>query len=262
MIGLVDIHAHVLPGIDDGPGSIDETVALVRAAAEAGIGRLVATPHLRADFPDVHVEELAERLEAVRAAVASEVPEVTLVSGAEVSLAWALSAGDEDLRLASFDQRGRDLLIETPSVNTYGFERMLYELRARGYRITLAHPERTPEFQEKRERLRDLSEQGLLLQVNAESLLGDQRASGVRKLAHWLCAEGLANALASDAHRGYGWRPIGRLKLGAQALARLVGAERAAWMTSAAPAAIVDGTALPPAPALIVKRGRLRLRRS
>jgi protein-tyrosine phosphatase len=258
---LVDIHAHVLPGIDDGPASIEQTLALVRAARETGIVCLAATPHLRADFPQVDVHELAQRLELVRSAASAEALKLRLVAGAEVSLSWALSAGEQELRLASYGQAGRDLLIETPPVNTYSIETPLYELRLRGYRITLAHPERTPELQDKPERLRELSERGILLQVNAESLLGSEQSSRVRRTARWLCTEGVAHVLASDAHRGQGWRPIGRLELATQALARLVGPERARWMTSTAPAAVIDGVALAPAPEPVLRRGWLHFGR-
>jgi protein-tyrosine phosphatase len=72
MAALVDIHAHLLPGIDDGPDDMEETVAMARAAVESGIGTMAATPHLRSDFPGVHIEELAERAEDVRAALARD----------------------------------------------------------------------------------------------------------------------------------------------------------------------------------------------
>lgn len=234
---------------------------MVQAASAIGICRLVATPHLRADFPAVRVEELAERIDRVRAVTEADGSKVALVSGAEASLTWALSATEEQLRLASFEGAGHDLLIETPSFNTLGIDRLLYQLRLRGYRITLAHPERTPELHSQPDRVRQLAGQGILLQVNAESLLGDERSSAVRRFARWLCTEGLAHALASDAHRGHGWRPIARLAIAAQALEKLVGPGRAEWMTCAVPAAIIDGAALPPAPEVTTRRRLLRLRR-
>ena len=72
MNGYVDIHSHVLPGIDDGPGELDGALAMARAAAQAGTQTLVATPHLRSDFPDVHLDELSERCQAVREAIERE----------------------------------------------------------------------------------------------------------------------------------------------------------------------------------------------
>src|SRR5437660_746068 len=104
--GFVDIHAHVLPGIDDGPSDGARALALMRAAAEAGTTTLAATPHLRSDFPDVNVHELAWRCAAMRSQIERESIEVRLVGGAEVSLTWALEASSDELVLATYDQRG------------------------------------------------------------------------------------------------------------------------------------------------------------
>lgn len=246
--GYVDIHTHVLPGIDDGPSDLDGSIAMARAAADVGILTLAATPHLRSDFPDVHVDELAARAQEVRVALEREGIPVRIVCGAEVSLVWAVEASGEDLKLATYGQRGTDLLVETPSAGIFGLDRMLYELRARGTRIILGHPERCVEFQRDPQPLRDLVTQGVLLQVNAESLIDMGRRAGVRRLAEELCSEGLAHVLASDGHRASSWRPITKLARGLEALSELVGAERALWMASDAPRAIVEGFELPQEP--------------
>jgi protein-tyrosine phosphatase len=255
--GYVDIHAHVLPGVDDGPAEIGESVAMARAALETGIGTLAATPHLRSDFPDVNIDELAERCRHAQEAISAAGIEVELVCGSEASLMWAIDAGDEALRLATYRQRGTDLLVETPSAPVVALDRLIYEIRLRGVRVTLAHPERGREFQRDLEPLRRLAQQGVLLQVNAGSLLASRR-SPVRRLAEQLCREGLAHALASDGHRGTAWRPVTKLGEGVIALTELVGPARARWMVSDVPRAIVDGVELPPEPA--IENGRKRRR--
>lgn len=251
MTGLVDIHAHLLPGIDDGPADLAGTLEMARSAVASGITRLATTPHLRSDFPNVHVGEIAERVREVQRELDSAGIELQVVAGAEVSLVWALDASDDHLRMASYGQRGHDLLIETPD-DVSMLEQLLYQVRARGYRLTLAHPERSVAFREDPFRLMRLSEQGVLLQVNADALLAPPR-SGLRKLAERLCREGAAHAVASDGHRGGDWRPVDRLAKGAQQLSRLVGSERAGWLVSASPAAILDGESLPTAPPASIK---------
>jgi protein-tyrosine phosphatase len=238
-VRYTDIHAHVIPGIDDGPPSMDGTIAMAKAAVEAGIDKLVATPHLRIDFPAVKLEEIAERCRAVQAAIRSEGIELQLISGAEVSLVWALDADADQLRLASVGQLGSDLLIETPD-DISMIEQLLFQLRAGGYRITLAHPERSRDFQSRPERLEALSESGVLLEINAEALLLPRR-SGRRRLAERLCRTGHAHVLASDAHRAEGARAISVLADGRDALVALVGTDRADWMMSEVPRAIVAG---------------------
>lgn len=173
---------------------------------------------------------------------------IRIVCGAEVSLLWALEASDDQLTLATYGQRGTDLLIETPTFDVVGLERRLHELRAKGLRVTLAHPERNVEFQRTPSRLAELVADGTLLAVNAETLLGATRRSDTCRLGRYLCCEGLAHALASDGHRAAGWRPVTCLAQAAQLAAQLVGPDRAHWMTHTAPEAIVAGTELPEAP--------------
>jgi protein-tyrosine phosphatase len=122
-------------------------MAMLRAAAASGTRRIAATAHLRSDFPDVRVGELAQRCQQLREAAARERLAIRIVCAAEVSLAWALEASNEELMLATYEQRGTDLLIETPTFNVAGLDRLLYELPAKRLRVTLAHPERNPEFQ-------------------------------------------------------------------------------------------------------------------
>jgi protein-tyrosine phosphatase len=247
--GYCDIHAHVLPGIDDGPGDLPQTLELARAAVTSGITMIAATPHLRPDFPAVRVRELAAQCQTVRGALERERIPLELVAGAEVSLVWALDASDDELRLASYEQRGADLLIETPFGQTVGLDRILYTLQTKGYRITLAHPERNRAFQVNSEPLQALVEQGILVQVNADSLAGHSGRATTR-LARRLIEHGHAHVIASDGHRGNSWRPVSRLADGVDAAARLVGSNRAEWMAVTAPRAILDGAQLsepPPA---------------
>jgi protein-tyrosine phosphatase len=258
--GYVDIHAHVLPGIDDGPRDLEGALALLRAAADSGTTTIAATPHLRSDFPDVHIEELAGRLQAVRDAAACEQIPIQVVCGAEASLLWALEAPDEDLRLATYHERGTHLLVETPAGSGSELDHLLYQLRLRGLRIILAHPERRYEFQRDISQIQDLVDQGVLLQINADSLLGGGRRSAARRLAEQLCTEGLVHALASDGHRSRSWRPVTRLALGVKAAATLVGEERARWMSADAPRAILAGTELPAAPPVVGGRSRWAFR--
>jgi len=252
----VDIHAHVLYGIDDGPVDRADAEAMLRTAAQSGTAAIVATPHLRSDFPDVHVEELAARADELRAWIAEQGLEIELINGGEVGLVWALDAGDEALRLASYRQRGGDLLIETPNASV-GLEALLYQVRTRGFRVTLAHPERSRGFQRDPAALEALVERGILLQVNADAVLGDPKRSPTAKLAQQLCVDGLAHALASDSHRASQWRPVNVMPQAVAAVAELVGAERAEWMAVDAPAAIVAGRPLPePPPIVALRRGR------
>lgn len=239
---MIDLHAHLLPGIDDGPVDEAGALALAAEAAAAGVGTMVATPHLRHDFPHVRPEELAQRVAALRTRLADAGVALEVVSGGEVDALWAQDASDEVLRSVSYGARGSDLLVETP----YGelplvFEELLFRIRVRGFRILLAHPERNPSFQREPARLARLVEGGVLLQLTADSLTARPRSPTFR-LAHALIADGQAHVIASDMHD-----PRGRASL-REALAATDG-DRARWMVTEAPRAILDGDPLPPAPA-------------
>ena len=243
---LIDLHTHVLPGIDDGPADLQGSLDVLAAAAEEGTVTLAATPHVRPDHPDVVPAELGERTAELAAAAAREGLEIELVAGGEVDLLWAQHASDEDLRAVSFGQRGHDLLVETP----YGelperFEDLLFKLSVRGFRILLAHPERSRTFQHDRRRLATLVDHGILLQVTAVSLSSTERRSRSRRLARELVREGLAHVIASDSHGGH--IPRTGLRGGVEAAAQLA-PKRAVWMVTEVPAAILAGDPLPPAP--------------
>jgi protein-tyrosine phosphatase len=242
---VLDLHAHVLPGIDDGPADLDAAVAMARAAAADGVRVLAATPHLRRDFPAVVPAELAFRARELSEALSRAGVDLEIVQGGEADLYWAHDASDEDLAHASFGGRGTDLLVETP----YGelppvFEDLLFDLTLRGKRLLLAHPERSPTFRRDPNRLSALVERGVLLQVTASALAGPRRSRS-RRFAHDLVREGRAHVIASDSHGAGLVRPP--LSAGLAA-AREVDPLRASWMVEDAPAAILAGDPLPPAP--------------
>jgi protein-tyrosine phosphatase len=254
---MIDLHAHVLPGLDDGPGDLEGALALLQAAAADGTKVIAATPHLREDYPGVRVEALADAHAHLLARLDGELGLEVVLAG-EVDLEWAMEATDDQLRLASYGQRGSDMLVETPYGQLpAGFEEMLFRLRTCGYRLLLAHPERSPTLQANPQRLVDLVRGGVLVQVTASSLLQNRRAAS-RRFARFLVREGLVHVLASDAHRAGPDRAPG-LSAAVEAARRLAPA-RAEWMAGAAPAAILAGKPLPPAPIRRPGRGLLRRR--
>jgi len=216
---------------------------------------MAATPHLRADFPDIRVDELPGRVAALQAALQARGVPLEVIGGGEVDAVWAQHQSDETLRAVSYGARGTDLLVETP----YGelppvLEELLFRIRTRGFRVLLAHPERNPTFQRDPERLGRIVDGGILVQVTAASVTAGRRSRACT-LAHALIAEGRAHVIASDAHN------VG----GRAGLAEAVEAAdhpRARWMVTDAPAAILAGEPLPPAPgAAAPQRRRWSLRR-
>jgi len=247
---MIDLHSHVLPGLDDGPPDMSSSVAMARVAADSGTRRLVATPHLREDFPRVHIAELADRVTQLNAAIQRHGIDLEVVRGAEVDLATALDASDEELRQVTLAANGSDLLIETPYRPVPSIlESLLDVLRHRGFRVTLAHPELNASFHRDPERLGRLADAGVHLQLTARSLRL-QRGSRARDLALTAIKRGWAHVLASDGHSSQ-WRApcLGSELKDAQRRHPEL-ALRLAWMVGDAPAAILNATALPPIPAV------------
>ena len=254
---MIDLHSHVLPGIDDGPSDIADSVEFAEAAAAQGTTVLAATPHLRSDFPLVEIERVADACAELNERLPADA-DVVVTPGAEVDVMWAQSASDEQLGLASLGQHGTDLLVETP----YGllsdtFEDLLFRITVRGYRILLAHPERNPTFQRDPVRLKEIAARGVLIQITLPSVVARDRGSRSRKLAFALVREGLAHNLASDSHSSGRWRPPA-LRSAVEALAEAAPAY-AEWMVTDAAAAILEGEPLPKPPHGQAPRRGIRL---
>ena len=245
---VIDLHCHILAGIDDGPPDSSGSRSLAEDLVAGGVTTVAATPHLRSDHPAVKVGELAERCAAASSDFSAAGIALTLVPGAEVDLLWAMDASPEELRLACFGQAGVYLLLETPyGPLTSMFEGLVFDhIMLSGITVLLAHPERSPSFQQDPDRLRELVGRGVLLQVTAPALVTSDRRSPSRKLARAILDERLAHSLASDSHGGHKGRPA---NLGA---ARDAAAEidqaYAEWLVTEAPAAMLAGERPGPPP--------------
>src|SRR5438270_7058144 len=252
---MIDLHTHVLSGIDDGPEDTVGSMAMAHVAARRGTRTLVATPHVRDDHPKVLPGEIRQRARVLNRLVREYGIDLFIVPGAEVALGNAVAMTDEELREVTLGGNGRDLLVETP----YGavpsvFESLIDSVVERGFRVTLAHPELSPTFQRDPERLGRIADSGVLLQITAGSLT---HRSAARRLAVKALDRGWATVLASDAH-SVEWRPPD-LGPGLEAARRQISGIDAQldWMVNAAPLAIIQGRDLPPRPQRTARRESL-----
>lgn len=239
---MIDLHSHVLPGVDDGASTIEESLAIARAAVADGITVLAATPHVRDDYP-TSVVTMERLLVDLQAAVAAAGIPLQIVGGGELSLEKADTLAIDDLRRFGLGGNPRYLLVETPYRGwPLSIGDSLYDLRSNDITPVLAHPERNSEVQAHPERLEPLVAAGTLVQVTAASLDGRlgrrARATGLH-----LVERGLAHLVASDAHEA-SVRAIGMT----EACAAIGDPILAEWLTVEVPGAIVRGEPLPPRP--------------
>lgn len=252
---MIDLHSHILPGLDDGAATPEESVELARAAVRDGVRVVAATPHVRADYP-TSPDDMERALRRTRDALReAEVP-LELLGGGELALDVLPSLGEDDLRRFGLGGNPRYVLLEFP----YGgwplsLETQVFELRTRDLTPVLAHPERNVAVQSGPERLARTVEEGALVQLTASSLTG-AAGSGARKTAGRLLDLGLAHLVAADWHGP----SIPRASL-RDACSAVGDARLARWLTEDVPGAIVDDGPLPDRPRRAPRRlGRWRRR--
>ncbi|HZV75195.1 MAG TPA: CpsB/CapC family capsule biosynthesis tyrosine phosphatase [Conexibacter sp.] len=238
---MIDLHCHLLPGIDDGPADLGGTLAMARLHVEAGVRTVAATPHVSWDMPtDAATIDL--RLGDVRAALAAAKIPLEVVRGAELDVHQAIGLSDEQLRALALGG-GPWLLLEAPLTKRVALAPVAHALLDRGHRVLLAHPERSPLLQRDPEALRALVHAGAATQVTAGSFAGSFGRT-VQGYAEQMLEAGLVHSVASDAHDARR-RPPGI----AEPMAAAGLGELTPLLAQEAPAAILAGDPLPSAPA-------------
>jgi protein-tyrosine phosphatase len=246
---VIDLHCHVLPGIDDGPGSAEESLALALAAGTAGVDTLVATSHVSWRYRN-DAATIGSLTADVNAQLSGSPPEggagVRVLPGAEVAASVVMDLDPEELQRLGLGG-GRWLLLEPPLASSAaGLEIVVAELERRGHGIVLAHPERCPAFHRDTRLLESLIEGGALTSITAGSLTGRFGAT-VRKFAYALLKAGAVHNVASDFHDLSGRPPGMSAALESAGLSAL-----SDWLTCEVPLAILEDRELPHKPPIAV----------
>ena len=197
----IDLHMHILPGVDDGAETMDDAVEMAEISARSGIGIAAATPH--GDFskgnPKEYLRICSEKLELLRAELIRRKIPLKVVSGMELLVNEALIEWAGENKLPGING-SRWLLVEFYfDISLSRALRMADELTALGYRLVLAHPERYDLARRMPENLNAFYERKFLLQVNKGSILQEFGRKAFRA-ADWMLTRGIAGAVASDAH--------------------------------------------------------------
>jgi protein-tyrosine phosphatase len=197
--GRAELHFHLLPGVDDGPRDLADALELARLARADGTRVVVATPHVR----DVAIHELPARVRELRAALRRADVALEVQVGGELGPHDVAALSDRELETIAHGPPGRRwVLIEALlSGDVDPLPDACDELRARGFGVLIAHPERCAGLLgDGAGALARELELGSRLQLNASSLTGEH-GEGARLGAHELAGRGVAHVVASDAHR-------------------------------------------------------------
>jgi protein-tyrosine phosphatase len=240
---LIDLHSHILPGLDDGARSLEDSRELARRAASDGVTAIAATPHVRDDYPTT-AEQMERGVADLRRDFADQGIAVEILHGGELDLGRLPQLDEAEVGRFTFGQGGRYLLVEFPYAGwPLGFEQQLFELRLARLTPVIAHPERNREVKAAPERLSQAVEAGALVQLTAASLDG-RLGRGTHATALQLLELRLAHLIASDAHT-----PDIREAGMANAAEAVGDAGLARYLTEDVPAAIVAGEEVDEPPA-------------
>ena len=240
---MIDIHCHILPGIDDGSQSWEMTAEMCRIAAEDGTTHIVATPHANDDYAydrNRFTEMLGQLHDAADGKLSFTLGCDFHLSHDNVRDALAnpcrYTIGETQYLLVEFSDYGIP-----PSTS-----QDIFSLRSCGLVPVITHPERNQPLRKAPEMVLRLIEQGCLVQVTADAVTGAW-GSRSQKMAEWLLQRDSVHVIASDAHDPVRRRPI--LSRAREAVAEMMGAEVADALVTANPEAIVEGKSLPYPPA-------------
>ncbi len=236
---MIDLHCHILPGMDDGPATIEESVEMCRMAESDGIHTIVATPHFAHSVHEWTAENLFGSISGLEQALVREKIGVRVLPGADVALFPELAHYlEKDIPL-TINNTGRYLLAEFPhAVVPPNWDVFLRGLLDAGVVPIVTHPERNAWFLRHPEAMYTMVETGALVQITAMSIIGGF-GEAARKFSAFLLLHNLVHVIATDAHSINARPPF--LSTAVKAAADLVGEERARELVTSVPAAIIEG---------------------
>lgn len=240
---MIDLHSHILPGLDDGPLDWEESLLMARFAVEDGIMGMVCTPHwVRGMFENGRARILSA-IQTFREKLHENAIPLEIYPGAELRIDTNILGRIKSGELLSLNDTGAYVLIELPAeVMLHGIEDFFLELQDQGITPVLAHPERTMAFHLNRNRLYNLVLMGVLLQVTSGSLLG-KFGKEAKELAVQIVKQRMAHVLATDAHSLHSRRPT--LSSAYKVVRKLAGKDMADRVVYEIPEMIVQGHFIP-----------------
>jgi protein-tyrosine phosphatase len=232
---VIDLHCHILPGLDDGAADLDGAAAMAAQGEADGIGAICATPHIRHDHR-VRIDELPARVAAVNEELERRGIGVTVLPGGEVAETELPELDLDELRVVALGDGSTILLEPAPGPLKASLASAVQELSAAGFGALIAHPERHLDDRAPA-RLSGLVELGALVQATAAFFEHPHAAPGMLDLAR----RGLIHVLGSDSHSAAYGRPV-RLSSAIERLGEVESLRpHLDWVAEEAPRAIVQG---------------------
>lgn len=241
MIPLVDTHVHLLAGLDDGPDSVDDAVAMCRMAYDEGTRVMAATAHINEQWPQSNAQRIRSGTRQLQAELAAADVPMTVYPCAEVMICPELEQMWQAGQLVGMADRPGYLLVELPFGQYFDIRSLVQAMGRQGVRLVLAHPERHPELLHEPGNIEQLIRLGCVVQASAESFGDPLVRYDLRALRQWI-QRGVVHIVCSDGHS-----PMGRPPHMAAAYRQIVqwaGAETAGRLCSINGLTVLEGRPL------------------
>jgi len=227
---MIDIHCHILPGVDDGPADMEQALAMARIAVEDGITTIIATPHISDSFQDA--KEIYKRTRELNQALKQHGIALTVYPGAELPSHYDLSVwGDYTIN------NGKYILIEFPHSHfPSAGARLLQEGLNQSFCPIIAHAERNPGVMRDPNLLAPLITMGVTIQITAESIAGSF-GPDIQQCAHYLLRRNMVHFIATDGHPMPNRHP--RLSSGLKTAEKILGTGKGEPLVHNNPAAVL-----------------------
>ncbi len=240
---MIDIHTHILPGLDDGAESFEDALAMARIAAADGVETLFATPHIMPGSYECSAEEVLKATWELQVALEEKGVAVRILPGAEYYVGYELLEMCAGGKVLYLNKEKKYLLVEFPALQVPSYtEKVFYELRLQGITTIIAHPERNSVFAASPAMLYNLISKEALVQLTAGSLTG-LFGKTVQKIAKDFLFRGWVHFIASDAHSSRGRTPV--LGGAFKSVASMVGEDAAKRLVCENPLRVVRGEEIP-----------------
>jgi len=236
---MIDIHTHILPSLDDGPKTIEESIELCKIAANDGIKTIVATPHSKDGAYEAKSDDTLRKVKELNLKLEEIQLDLEILPGAEVHINERLMEYIKNGEVLTINNGRKFLLLELPFFFVPPItDELISNLRSIGIVSIISHAERITKFQKTPKILDQLVKSGTLIQITAQSLTGDF-GSRERKCAEWLLKHEMVHFIASDVHSLTGRPPI--LSKALERAAKIIGEEKARALVSHNPEQIING---------------------
>lgn len=240
---MIDLHAHILPGFDDGASSLAESIEMAWQAYEDGITTIVAAPHI-IDPTQTHRERIIAAVAALQERLDLGRIGVRIIAGAEIHIGPDVTRVARAGELMTINDGGRYILLELPLNEMPQYtRRVVFDLLASGVTPIIAHPERCLDIARNWRLLAELVASGCLAQVSTGSVRG-RFGKGPKRAAATFLGKGLVHFLATDGH-GAASRRV-RMAAARSLVAERYGEETACRLTQTLPAAVLAGEDIEP----------------